>query len=156
MYAVALIIIVLCLLIITYKNPRIGYIALAILLAAAILFYWLTPTDSTQKRAGPLTDYANLSNAQVKVGYADSFELTARVTNGHQTKPLEGIFIQSVMSLCKSEAKESCVVLGDETNLLKQYVPARQAIDFSINLRSKLSSEEEGVLMWEHVVVGAQ
>ncbi|MFT5260381.1 MAG: hypothetical protein ACI9J2_002260 [Saprospiraceae bacterium] len=156
MYAIALIIIVLCLLVITYKKPKLGFIVLGSLLLAVLLFYWLTPTDKTIKRASPLTDYVTLSHISVKEGYADGFLLAGRVTNSHQSTPLEEVYIRSKLSICETEAALNCVVLGDETNLLKEYIPGRQARDFSINLRSRQLVEGKGFVSWEHRVANAK
>lgn len=156
MHIVAFIIIALCLLVITYKEPKWGLIALVSLLVIAGVFFWLTPTDSTVNKASPLTEFAQLSQAEVRVGYADSFVLTARVSNGHSETSIEEVVIRSTLNLCEADSAESCVVLGDETNLLKEFVPARQARDFSINLRSRLKAGSEGVVLWEHVVLDAR
>ena len=156
MQFIALIIIALCLLFITYKRPKWGLIAFVGLLFIVGLFFWFTPTDLTHKKASPLTQYAQLSDAQVRVGYADSFVLTARLSNEHATTSIEEVIIRSKLSLCETDSANSCVVLGDETNLLKEFVPAGQARDFSMNLSSRLRAGADGVLNWQHAVIDAR
>ncbi len=60
------------------------------------------------------------------------------------------------MSFCETQAQESCTVLGDETNLLKEFIPPNQARDVSINLRSRLLAEGDGIVSWEHLVINAK
>ncbi len=158
MHIIAIAIIVACLLVVTTRRPRLGFALLGLLLLAWLLFYWLTPTDSTEAKAKPLTDYANLTEVKVEKGYAGLFRLQGRMNNSHESKSLKRMTLRSVLYDCPSETTQvaDCKQLAQEDNVLKQFIAAEQGLDFSINLRTKLKDPPEGIGRWVHSVMGAQ
>ncbi len=157
MYIVALFVIALSLVAIAYRDFKTALISLGVILLAALLFYFLSPNDQQNQQANALSEQLVLSQSSIDIGYANGFVLKARAQNNHASETVQSIFIRSRLADCPTATSSpECLTIGEEQNLVKVRIPARQARDFIINLKLKSLSPIQGAAVWTHDIVSAQ
>ncbi len=152
MQIAAIIIIILCLIAIAYRDLKISLLSLGAILLTAGLFYFLSPKDSAD--TGLLKDIS-LEQSKISQGYANGFVLNTRINNKHASQVLQSAVIRSTLSDCNADRSE-CLTIGEEDHLVKIRIPPGQARDTQINLRIKLLNPLRGESSWEHAVIGAK
>jgi len=153
MQFIALIVIIICLIAISYRDLRTGLISLAGILLAAALFYYFSPSDALRHQSNQLFSDVELSQATISRGYADGFVLDLRIRNNNREQVLQNFTIQSTLSDC-NEDQSQCLVIGEENNVVKLRVPPGQARDTQINLRTKQLNPIQGTAAWKHQITG--
>ena len=155
MQFIALFVIIVCLIAIAYRDIRLALLSLAIILLAALLFYFLSPNESSTRRTQALVDQIQLDRTAVKPGYAQGFVLDLRVKNNNRERTVNNLTIRSRLSDCTPDRSE-CLVIGEEKNVLKLRLPPGQARDAQINLRIRQVNPLQGVAVWDHAVTGVR
>jgi len=155
MQFIALIVIIICLIAIAYRDLKTGLISLAGILLAASLFYILSPNDTPRTKTQRLLDDVDISQTSINRGYADGFVLKLRIHNNNHEQLLQHFTVQSSLSDCNADQSQ-CLVIGEEKNVVKLRVPPRQARDTSINLRTKQLNPIQGIAIWKHQVTNVK
>lgn len=155
MQFIALIVILICLIAIAYRDLKTALISLAAILVAAMLFYFLSPDENPGNRTKRILGDIELSQAQISRGYADGFVLDVRIHNNNRELTLQNFTIRSKLSDCNSD-RSQCLIIGDEKNVIKLRVPPGQARDAQINLRIKQLNPVQGTPIWKHEVIGVK
>jgi len=153
MQFIALIVIIICLIAIAYRDLRTGLISLAGILLAAGLFYYFSPSDALRHKNKQLLSEVELSQTKISRGYADGFVLDLRISNNNREQILQNFTIQSSLSDCNADQSQ-CLVIGEENNVVKLRVPPGQARDTQINLRTKQLNPIQGTAVWKHQITG--
>jgi hypothetical protein len=155
MQIVALFIIVICLVAIAYRDLKTGLISLLAIGAAVAVFYVFSPSEEPGRKAAQQLNDIELSHTQISRGYADGFVLDLRIHNNSRDKILQNFTISSRLSDCNSDQSD-CLIIGEEKNVVKLRIPAGQARDTKINLRTQLLNPVRGTATWNHEVVGVK
>ncbi len=155
MQFVALIVIIICLIAIAYRDLKTGLISLAGILLAASLFYYFSPTETAGGKTKRLLDDVELSQTSISPGYADGFVLEVRIHNNNHERVLQNFTIQSSLSDCNADQSQ-CLIIGEETNVAKLRIPPGQARDTKINLRTKKLNPIQGAAIWKHEITGVR
>jgi hypothetical protein len=155
MQFVALIVIIICLVAIAYRNLKTGMISLAGILLAIALFYYFSPAETTGGKSVRLLGNVELSQTSISRGYADGFVLELRINNNSPDQVLRNFTILSSLSDCNADQSQ-CLVVGEETNVAKLRVPPGQARDTQINLRTKQLNPIQGEAIWKHEITGVR
>lgn len=155
MQFVALIVIIICLIAIAYRDLKTGLISLAGILLAVSLFYYFSPTETAGGKNKSLLGDVELSQASISPGYADGFVLEVRIHNNNHERVLQNFTIQSSLSDCNADQSQ-CLIIGEETNVAKLRIPPGQARDTRINLRTKKLNPIRGAATWKHEITGVR
>ena len=155
MQFIALFVIIVCLIAIAYRDLRLGLLSLAAILLAAMAFYFLSPDENLTARKGDILSEIELSRTEVRPGYARGFVLDLRVNNHNRERTLNHITVRSRLSDCTPDQSQ-CLVIGEESNVLKLRLPPGQARDAQINLRIKQINPLQGIAVWNHEVIGVR
>lgn len=155
MQFIALIVIVVCLIAIAYRDLRLALISLVAILFSATVFYFLSPDENIVAKRDDIRSDIELSQAEIRRGYANGFVLDMRVLNHNRDHTLNNITVQSSLSDCQPDMSH-CLVIGEEKNVLKLRLPPGQARDAQINLRIRQISPLQGVAVWKHEVIGVR
>jgi len=155
MQFIALFVIIICLIAIAYRDLRMALISLVAIIFAAMVFYFLSPSENASQRDDEIRGNIELTQAQIKRGYAGGFVLDLRVHNHNRDLTLNHFTIQSSLADCETDMSD-CLVIGEEKNVLKLRLPPGQARDAQINLRIKQINPVQGVAVWKHEVSGVK
>jgi len=155
MHYIALIVIIICLIAIAYRDLKSGLISLAGILLAASLFYFFSPNDSPRGKTQRLLDDVDISQTSISLGYADGFVLELRIHNNNHEQVLQNFTVQSSLSDCNADQSQ-CLVIGEEKNVVKLRIPPRQARDTNINLRTKQLNPIQGIAVWKHQITNVK
>lgn len=155
MQFVALIVIIISLIAIAYRDLRMALISLAGIMLAGVAFYFLSTDELRVGGDGTLPGSVTLSETRITRGYADGFVLNARVENGHASQTLQNLVIRSSLSDCNAD-RSQCLTIGEEKSVVKLRIPPGQARDAQVNLRIKQLNPIRGEAVWEHQVVGTK
>jgi hypothetical protein len=155
MQFVALIVIIICLIAIAYRDLKTGMISLAGIFLAVGLFYYFSPAETSGGKSERLLGNVELSQTSISRGYADGFVLELRINNNSPDQLLQNFTILSSLSDCNTDQSQ-CLVIGEETNVAKLRIPPGQARDTQINLRTKQLNPILGKPIWKHEVIGVR
>lgn len=155
MQFIALTVIIISLIAIAYRDLRMALISLAGILLAAIVFYFLSTDDLELAGGEALKASVSLHEPQISRGYADGFVLNVRVENNHHSQTLQNFVIRSTLSDCET-GMTNCLVIGEESSVVKLRIPPGQARDAQINLRIKQLNPLRGEAVWQHQVEGVR
>ena len=150
MHIIAIFVIIICLIAIAYRDLKIALISLGVILAAALLFYFLSPKTATDNA---ITSNIELKQPTISRGYANGFVLSTRIQNNQDTKLIQKVMIRSSLSDC-DESQSKCLVIGEEDNIVKTRIPVGQARDIRVNLGIKQLNPITGEAVWAHKVIG--
>jgi hypothetical protein len=151
----ALVVIIICLIAIAYRNLTAGLLSLAGILLAAALFYYFSPSDAPGHKSNPLLNDVELGQTEISRGYADGFVLETRIRNNNREQVLQYFTIQSSLLDCNTDQSQ-CLVIGEEKNVVKLRIPPGQARDALINLRTKQLNPLQGKAVWKHQITGVK
>lgn len=149
MHIIAILVILISLLAIAYRNLKLALISLALILIAALLFYFLSAENQSSNES--LSDI-ELSQSKITRGYADGYVLNTRIENLHTSRIVQTALIRSSLSDCNSDQTQ-CLTIGEEDHLVKTRIPPGQARDARINLRMKQLNPIRGEAVWVHKVI---
>lgn len=155
MQFIALIVIVICLIAIAYRDLKTGLISLAGILLAASLFYYFSPDDSPRGKTLSLLGEVEISQTSISRGYADGFVLELRILNNNRERVLQHFTVQSTLSDCNADQSQ-CLIIGEEKNVVKLRIPPGQARDTVINLRTRQLNPIQGFAVWKHEIIGVK
>lgn len=155
MQFIALIVIIICLIAIAYRDLKTGLISLAGIMIAVILFYYFSPAETAGNKSKRLLSEVELIQTSISLGYADGFVLDLRVRNNNHELTLQNFTVQSSLSDCNAD-QSKCLVIGEEKNVVKLRVPPSQARDAQINLRTKQLNPVQGIAIWKHDIIGVK
>ncbi len=155
MQFVALIVIIICLIAIAYRDLKTGLLSLAAILIAAVLFYYFSPADAPGNKSRHLLSEVELIETGIHLGYADGFVLDLRIRNNNRELTLQNFTVQSSLSDCNADQSQ-CLIIGEEKNVVKLRVPPGQARDAQINLRTRQLNPMQGTPIWKHDIVGVK
>ena len=149
MHIIAILVIVISLIAIAYRDLKLGLISLALILIAAMAFYLFSAKNLLGNES--ISD-VELSQSNITRGYANGYVLNTRIENLHASRTLQTVLIRSSLSDCNSDQTE-CLTIGEEDHLVKTRIPPGQARDARINLRMKQLNPIRGEAVWVHEVV---
>ncbi len=155
MQFVALIVIIISLIAIAYRDLRMALLSLAGIALAAVVFYFLSADDLGLPGGEPFKASVSLHEPQISHGYDDGFVLNVRVENDHHSQTLQNLVIRSTLSDCNTDGT-SCLVIGEENSVVKLRIPPGQARDAQVNLRIKQLNPIRGEAVWQHSVEGVR
>ena len=155
MQFVALIVIIISLIAIAYRDLRMALLSLAGIALAAVVFYFLSADDLGLPGGDAFKASVSLHEPQISLGYADGFVLNVRVENDHQSQTLQNLVIRSTLSDCNKDGA-NCLVIGEENSVVKLRIPPGQARDAQVNLRIKQLNPIRGEAVWQHNVEGVR
>jgi len=155
MQFVALLVIIISLVAIAYRDLKMGLLSLAGVALAALAFYLFSGDELKGIAGDKLTEQVQLVDMRISRGYADGFVLNVRIENNHDSLTLQNLVIRSTLSDCNDDATK-CLVIGEEDSVVKLRIPPGQARDAVVNLRIKQLNPIRGVAVWKHVVVGVR
>ncbi len=150
MHYIAIAVIIASLIAIAYRDLKLALVSLALILLAALVFYFLSPEKQANRE---LVGYVVLTESDITRGYANGYVLSARIQNQHDSQTLQKVVIQSSLSDCNAD-KSQCLTIGEEQHVVKARIPPGQARDTQINLRMRQLNPIRGEAVWEHTVVG--
>lgn len=153
MQFIALIVIVISLIAIAYRDLKTGLFSLAGIMIAAVLFYYFSPADAPGNKSKQLLNEVELIQTSISRGYADGFVLELRVRNNNREVTLRNFTVQSSLSDCNAD-QTRCLIIGEEKNVVKLRVPPGQARDALVNLRTRQLNPVQGNTIWKHDIVG--
>ena len=139
------------------RFPKTAYGILSALLVIVGLLYWHSQGDPDGRELLIPVGRVVISNAVVTQAYRDSFNITARITNGSKTHTLAETTIEVAMLDCESDTTDEsgCAILGSQRRPVVIRIPPGQSRDFEDNLnfsRAKI----RGQLRWRYTVVHTQ
>lgn len=152
---IALAIVCIALIFVSYHSPKIGFGlfgALAVILTA---LYFLNLDESESKKFPVPRESVELSGVQADASYGDSWDYTGRISNS-SGKTITDAQVRILLYDCPEDAEsisDSCVVIGDQVDYVPINIPPRQARDFQDNISFR-NAAPQGKLFWEFELVG--
>ncbi len=154
MHWALLVIIVIALLIASFKDLRFGLGALGALLLAVVIFYFASgatpwPGSATQISASSLEP----SNVIAEQAYAGSYRVTSRFTNPSSEGHIKELALKVRTLDCPQESDEdsSCTVIADSTSRVTTDIPPGQTQDVVVVV-SPPAFNIAGVARWRVTV----
>lgn len=157
MHLIALALVCVALIVLTYYSPKVGFSLLSGLGALLLALYFLNLEESEVQKFQIPRDQLALSDMVSDFSYADNWKYSGRITNSSE-KTLTDIEINIVLHDCPdghSEISDACVVIGDIVEFVAVTVPPRQARDFTDNVDVE-NAVPKGMLLWDYELVGAR
>ncbi len=155
MHWVALAIVCVALIFVSYHSPKIGFGLLGTLAVILTALYFLNIEDSESKKFPVPSDSVELGNVEFNASYGDSWDYTGRITNS-SNKNITDVQIKVVLYDCPTavnELSDDCVAIGDQIDYVPINVPARQARDFSDNISFR-NAVPKGKPLWGFEIAG--
>lgn len=139
------------------RFPKTAYGVLSALIAVVGLLYWRSQGMRNDRELLNPVGRVVISDAVVTEAYRDSFNITARITNGSETHVLTETTIEFAMLDCESESvdESGCAVLGLQRRPVVIRIPPGQSRDFEDNLIFS-HAKIRGQLRWRYTVVHTQ
>ncbi len=157
MHLIALALVCVALVVLTYYSPKIGFSLLSGLGALLLALYFLNLEESEIQKFPIPRDQLTLSDMVSEFSYADNWKFSGRITNSSE-KTLTDIEINIVLYDCpdgQSEISDACVVIGDIVEFVAVTVPPRQARDFTDNVDVE-NAVPKGMLLWDYELSGVR
>lgn len=157
MHLIALALVCVALVVLTYYSPKVGFSLLSGLGALLLALYYLNLEESEVQEFPIPRDQLVLSDMVSEFSYADNWKYSGRISNSSE-KTLTDIEIKIVLYDCPdshSEISDACVIIGDLVEFVAVTVPPRQARDFTDNVDVD-NAIPKGMLLWDYELVGAR
>lgn len=157
MHLIALAIVCVALVVLTYYSPKVGFSLLSGLGALLLALYYFNLEESEVPAFQIPRDQLVLSNMVSEFSYADNWKYSGRISNSSE-KTLTDIEIKIVLHDCpegQSEISDACVIIGELVEFVGITVPPRQARDFIDNVDVE-NAIPKGTLIWDYELVGAR
>ena len=157
MHLIALALVCVALVVLTYYSPKIGFSLLSGLGALLLALYFLNLEESEIQKFPIPRDQLALSDMVSEFSYADNWKFSGRITNSSE-KTITDIEINIVLYDCpddNGEISDACVVIGDIVEFVGVSVPPRQARDFTDNIDID-NAVPKGMLLWDYQLAGAR
>ena len=155
MQYIALVILCIALIFVSYYSPKIGFGLLGALAVILTALYFLNLDDSESTRFPVPRDSIELGNVRATKSYGDSWDYTGRISNS-SSKNVTDVQVKILLYDCPADSEsisEDCVVIGDQIDYVPINIPARQARDFQDNISFRNASPQ-GKLFWDFELVG--
>ena len=135
MHWVFIAVIVIALLALATRSPKIAFSTLAVLIVAVAGFYWLDESNGNKSRQMIASEVVAFSLHQVQKAYADSYDFTMRIHNKSTDRSLRSIELIVVANDCLiQDGNETCTVLGEVSDRITITIPPGQSRDVKRNL----------------------
>ena len=153
MHLVALAVVCLALIFLSYYSPKVGFGALGVVGVLLVVLYLLDLDESSGFPAPP--DSVVLDQTSAKFSYGDSWEYSGRISNSSE-KSITDARLEIVMYDCPEESTTNlaeCIVIGNEIDVVPINIPPRQARDFQDNVSFR-NAEPKGTPKWTFKMLG--
>ncbi len=153
---IALALVCVALVVLTYYSPKIGFASLSGLGVLLIALYFLNLDESENVELPVPRDQLVLSDMNSELSYADNWRYSGRISNSSQ-KTLTDIEIKIVLYDCPDVHTETdnCLIIGDVVEFVPVTVPPYQARDFVDNADFR-NANPKGTRVWEYELVNAR
>ena len=153
MHYVALIIVCVALIAISFYSRKIAFGLLAVIAIGLTILYYLGD-DGMEGDFEVAADLIVLEDMSAKLSYGDNWNYTGRATNNSE-KSVTDLKIRITLRDCEAgkTSLDDCVVIGDQADLLSINIPPRQARDFS-DAVSFEHATPRGELNWTFDLIG--
>lgn len=145
---------VLVLVIMSIRFPRVGLPILGVFVVVGSLLFFYTQGEVEKASALIATDRIQLDHMKFEGGYAGSYNVSGRIRNQSAAHTLTEVTIQLVMSDCAPQTDE-CEILGDVSTRIATHVPPGQARDFKGNVYFE-KAQPRGEVAWDYQVIASQ
>ena len=155
MHWIAIGVVCVALIFVSYYSPKIGFGLLAALAVLLTSLYFLNLEDSESKKFPIPKETIVLEVTQTEKSYGDSWEFAGRVSNTSD-KNVTDVQVRVLLYDCPAESVErtdACVVIGDKVEFVPINIPTRQARDFTDNVSFR-NAVAKGKLFWEFELAG--
>lgn len=154
MHWALLAIIVIALLIASFKDLRWGFVLLGALLLAAVIFYFASGANPWPGSAAKVTPSSiEPSNVSAELAYADSYRITSRITNPSSEGHIKELALKIQTLDCPTETSEDaqCTIVADTSTRNTTDIPPDQSRDI-ITVVSPGVFKVAGVARWRVIV----
>lgn len=150
--------VIIALLLMGSRSPKIALSLLGLLLILWVGFYYYT--EDRRKLAQDLVDQerVTLSEFRITPGYRDSFNLSARIKNNSDTETITEVRLHIDLEECPQETRtneRNCIIIGSADEIVSIIVPPRQARDISRNPYFG-AIHLQGQPRWSHKITGVK
>ena len=155
MHWIALGIVCIALIFVSYHSPKVGFGLLGALAVLLTALYFINLEDSESKKFPVPRESIQLDNIVAQPSYGDSWDYSGRITNS-STKNVTDVQIRVQLYDCPADAEsrtDDCVVIGDQIDYVPINIPTRQARDFSDNV-SLTNAVPKGKPFWSFELDG--
>jgi len=145
MHWIALAVICLALIFVSYHSPKIGFGLLAAIGVLLGTLYFLNPQESEDSNFPVPRELIELSDTEITASYGDGWSYTGRISNTSEVS-ITDIRIRIQLHDCPegtSEVSDQCVKIGEDVDFVAVNVPPRQARDIkdTISLRNAVPND---------------
>ncbi len=157
MHWVALAIVCVALIFVSYHSPKVGFGLLGALAVVLTALYFLNFEESESERFPIPRESVVISEISATPSYGDSWDYAGRISNSSE-KAITDVQIRILLFDCPESAKErtdDCITIGDQVDYVPINIPGRQARDFSNNASFR-NSVPNGKPFWEFELVGVR
>lgn len=154
MHWALLAIIVIALLIASFKDLRFGFALLGALLVAAVIFYFASGADPWPGSATEVSPSSiEPSNVSAELAYADSYKVTSRITNPSSEGHIKELALKVQTLDCPAQTSEDaqCTTVADTSTRVTTDIPPDQSRDI-ITVVSPGTFSVTGVARWRVIV----
>lgn len=152
---VALGIICVALIFVSYYSPKVGFSLLGGLAVIITALYFLNLEESESKKFPVPRESVELGEINAEKSYGDSWDYTGRISNS-SNQTITDVQIRIRLHDCPADASEisdDCDVIGDQVDFVPLTIPARQARDFRDNISFR-NAQPKGQPLWRFELEG--
>ena len=155
MHWIALGVVCVALVFVSYHSPKIGFGLLASIGVLLAALYFLNPEDSQDANFPIAKESVVLSDMKITASYAGSWTYSGRISNLSEVS-ITDMRVKIQLYDCPdgaTEVSDECVKIGEEVDFVAINVPPRQARDIedTISLRNAVP---KATALWEFELVG--
>ena len=154
MHYIALVIVCVALIAISFYSRKIAFAALAVIAIGLTILYYIGDDDVLEGDFEVAADLIVLEDLSAELSYGDNWNYTGRATN-NSDKSVTDLKVRITLRDCEAgqTPPDDCVIIGDQADLLSINIPPRQARDFS-DAVSFEHATPRGELNWTFELVG--
>ncbi len=157
MHWVALGVICVALIFVSYHSPKIGFSLLGALAVIFTALYFLNLEDSQSKRFPVPREAIELEGLTANPSYGDSWDYAGRISNTSD-KSITDVQIRILLYDCPTTTDKptaDCDLIGDQIDYVSINVPARQSRDFRDNITFR-HAVPKGIPFWNFELAGLE
>ena len=133
----------------------------AVLIIATVAGGWLYRHNAADETGALNPEWATLisvENVEVRRTFDATYEISGRLTNKSETHRIDGIRLQVSLRDCRAAASDAeCRAIGDaEPDVAVTVLPGQTREFVGTMYYGKAQKPPQGVLAWEHQVVGVR
>jgi len=155
MHWVALGVVCIALIFVSYYSPKVGFGLLGALAVILTSLYFLNLDESESQKFPVARESVELSEIQAEKSYGESWDYAGRVTNSSD-KAITDVQIRVVLYDCPSGASartDACVIICYQIDYVPINISPRQARDFTDNISFR-HAEPKGSPFWAFELAG--